>query len=61
MKVHEAENMITAKCSLRCSKQPLPADVKTVLKELFNLLERYAPTWYTQDHHDRAVIALNDE
>ena len=30
----------------------------TVLRELFNLLEEHAPVWYTEQHHDRAVIAL---
>jgi hypothetical protein len=33
---------------------------RTVLKELFVLLEDYAPTWYTKEHHDRAVAALLD-
>lgn len=31
---------------------------KEVLEELFELLEDYAPTWYTEDHHNRAVAAL---
>ena len=31
---------------------------QTVLKELFVLLEDYAPTWYTKEHHDRAIAAL---
>ena len=30
----------------------------TVLEELFILLEDYAPVWYTQEHHDRAIRAL---
>ncbi len=29
-----------------------------VLEELFYLLEDYAPTWYTERHHNRAVAAL---
>ena len=29
-----------------------------VLLELFNLLEQYAPSWYTKEHHNRAVAAL---
>lgn len=28
------------------------------LKELFDLLEIYAPAWYTQEQHDRAAAAL---
>ena len=34
------------------------AGVAEVLRELFNLLEQYAPTWYTEEHHNRAVAAL---
>ena len=26
--------------------------------ELFNVLEQYAPVWYTEEHHNRAVAAL---
>jgi len=29
-----------------------------VLLELFNLLEQYAPKWYAEEHHNRAVAAL---
>jgi len=32
--------------------------VADVFRELFNLLEQYAPTWYTEQHHNRAVAAL---
>jgi len=31
---------------------------REVLEELFLLLEDYAPTWYTEEHHNRAVAAL---
>jgi hypothetical protein len=34
------------------------ASPRAVLEELFLLLEDYAPVWYTQEHHDRAVAAL---
>jgi hypothetical protein len=30
----------------------------TALKELFDLLENYSPTWYTEEHHNRAAAAL---
>ena len=33
-------------------------DLVNALLELYNLLEEYAPTWYTQEHHDRAEAAL---
>ena len=29
------------------------------LQRLFNLLERYAPSWYTEEHHDSASAALS--
>ncbi len=32
-----------------------PADM---LAELFDLLEEYGPSWYTEEHHDRAIAAL---
>ncbi len=31
---------------------------REVLQELFQLLEEYAPVWYTEEHHNRAVAAL---
>ena len=31
---------------------------RAVLEELFKLLEDYAPVWYTEEHHNRAVAAL---
>ena len=34
------------------------ADCTAVLLEMFELLEAYAPTWYTEDHHRRATAAL---
>jgi len=34
------------------------AGVTEVLRELFNLLEQYAPAWCTEEHHNRAVTAL---
>ncbi len=35
-----------------------PATAETVLEELFRLLEEYGPSWYTQEHHNRAIAAL---
>ena len=34
------------------------AKVADVFIELFNLLEEYAPAWYTEEHHQRAMAAL---
>jgi hypothetical protein len=42
-----------------CSLEPqLARSPRAVLEELFELLEDYAPTWYTLEHHNRAVAAL---
>lgn len=32
--------------------------IAEVFRELFNQLEEYAPVWYTEEHHSRAVAAL---
>ncbi|KAA6465000.1 hypothetical protein DYQ86_03340 [Acidobacteria bacterium AB60] len=32
---------------------------KEVLQELFELLEAYAPSWYTEEQRDRAMAALH--
>jgi hypothetical protein len=34
------------------------SNARIVLEELFTLLEDYAPVWYQQQHHDRAIAAL---
>jgi len=31
---------------------------KELLREMSTLLEEYAPTWYSEDLHNRAVAAL---
>ena len=38
--------------------RPAPTP-RAVLQELFDLLEEYAPTWYTEELHDRATEALS--
>jgi hypothetical protein len=43
--------------SIDSADTELPEPIK-VLEELFLLLEEYAPTWYTQRHHNRAMAAL---
>jgi hypothetical protein len=39
-------------------KEPSAPSVRTVLEEVFELLEDYAPLWYTEEHHDRILTAL---
>ena len=36
-----------------------PLTAKEALAELIELLEDYAPTWYTEEHHKRALAALH--
>jgi hypothetical protein len=36
------------------------ASASGVLRELFELLEDYAPAWYTEEHHKRATAALSE-
>ena len=33
-------------------------EASDVLSELFNLLEGYAPEWYTEKHHDALRVIL---
>jgi hypothetical protein len=33
-------------------------EVLDALKMLFDLLEEYAPAWYTEEHHRQALSAL---
>jgi hypothetical protein len=40
--------------------QRKPASGSTVLRELFELLEDYAPSWYTEELHNRASAALGE-
>lgn len=44
------------------SDQETPSQRKRlieVLSELRNLLEDYAPAWYTEEHHRRVELALH--
>jgi hypothetical protein len=39
--------------------EPLQSErLRAALAELLDLLESYAPMWYTEDHHNRALGAL---
>ncbi|HEY1895333.1 MAG TPA: hypothetical protein VGG62_03630 [Terracidiphilus sp.] len=40
------------------AKEPIAPSIRTVLEEVFELLEDYAPLWYTEEHHDRILAAL---
>lgn len=43
---------------LETHREEPPLNTKAVLQELYILLEDYAPVWYTQQHHDRALRVL---
>jgi len=60
MKSLELKDLKVAKDIFSRAEQQPPADARAVLKELFELLEEYAPAWYTQAHHDRAIAALHE-
>jgi hypothetical protein len=36
------------------------AKPSAILRELFELLEDYAPSWYTEELHNRAAAALGE-
>jgi hypothetical protein len=40
-------------------KEPAALNPITVLRELFELLEDYAPTWYSEERHRRAEAVIN--
>lgn len=40
------------------TKSAVSVNPRIVLEELFNLLEDYSPTWYTEAHRSRALAAM---
>jgi hypothetical protein len=53
MNVEQLDRMSESDAEVPCAPTP-----RAVLEELFTLLEDYAPAWYTEEHHNRAVAAL---
>jgi hypothetical protein len=49
------QNVVRANMFTAPSGEPF-----TLLRELFELLEDYAPTWYTEELHNRAAAALGE-
>lgn len=39
---------------------PMSANAAATLRDLFELLEDYAPAWYTEEHRNRAAAALGE-
>lgn len=53
---HEERNAVQDAVS--AFEKQRPVNPSEVLAELFELLEEYAPLWYTEEHHNRIEIAL---
>lgn len=54
---HATEASILKNDSRTMHPAPTPS---MVLKEIFDLLEEYAPIWYTEELHNRAMAALSN-
>ena len=50
-----AQAAVRSEMFATASSEPL-----AVLREVFELLEDYAPTWYTEELHKRAAMALGE-
>ena len=55
MQAVEIPDLNVAMNQVRPAEAP---NARIVLEELFVLLEDYAPVWYQQKHHNRAIAAL---
>jgi hypothetical protein len=55
IEVHKTNAEIS---DLRSLMRRRPGVSEEALEELFELLEEYAPVWYTEEHHNHAVHAL---
>jgi len=54
----ELDKSSSAEDALADAEHVQPVDAREVLVELFDLLEEYGPSWYTEEHRDRAIAAL---
>jgi hypothetical protein len=54
----EAGNLRVRPVEGRDSSRELAEQIVTTLREVYLLLESYAPTWYTEELHDKTVAAL---
>lgn len=55
IEVHKTNAEIS---DLRSLMRRRPGVSEEALEELFELLEEYAPVWYTEEHHNHSVHAL---
>ena len=51
---------ITASSTVTAASSPACEETKAVLLELVELLEDYAPIWYTEELHNRAAAVLGE-
>ena len=55
-----ARNTVNSSRTIISMDQRKPAAGNAVLRELFELLEDYAPAWYTEEHHNRLAAAIGE-
>jgi len=58
MRSQKVEERAVEDKKVRHPEEPQTANAPDAFVELFELLETYAPTWYTEEHHNRVVAAL---
>jgi len=51
---------IAAVSTVNANNQSVCEETNAVLRELVELLEDYAPIWYTEDLHNRVSAALGE-
>jgi hypothetical protein len=54
-----ARNTVSSRTIISMDQRQ-PAAGNAVLRELFELLQDYAPSWYTEELHNRAAAALGE-
>jgi hypothetical protein len=55
-----ARNTVNSSRTIISIDQRKSANGTGVLRELFELLEDYAPSWYTEELHNRAAAVLGE-
>ena len=48
----------TATVPISYPERPNKVTAEEALRDLFELLEEYSPTWYTEEHRNKAAAAL---
>lgn len=58
MNISEVEYRASEKNNIKNCQDLRSPSASEVLAELVELLEEYAPSWYTEEQHNRAMTAL---